>query len=263
MPISRDDGDTGLVGPRGDDRLEMGLVVRQTFGVIARNAGPIVLIALIVAIASSILSLGVGRLISGWRLPYGTGGSAGLDGIIAATLQPLGVAAITQITIGDLGGRQASLGAAIRTGLRLMLPLLALGLAIAIGIIVGLVVLIVPGVLLTLRWLVATPVRVAEGPSVSRALQRSAELTAGSRWRLLGLTAAYFTMAVIMYAAFGLLAEALVRAMGDRSLIDSAVDIVTGTIQTIISSTGVAVCYVKLRELREGATPNDLAAVFA
>ena len=117
--------------------------------------------------------------------------------------------------------------------------------------------------MLTLRWLVATSVRVAEGPSVSRALQRSAELTRGSRWRLLALCVAYAVLAILLSLALGKLGSGIGSGFGsgDR-LVTAAVQILGGTIQTVITATGISVCYMQLRQLREGATPNQLAAVF-
>ncbi len=247
------------------ERFDMGLAVRQTFGVIGRNFAPIAFVALVVGILIFALSYGSGMIVGFLQLPYGSRIGSILGGLIGLVLQPLPVAVITQIAINDLAGRTGGLGTAAQTGLRLLFPLLMLGLVSGIAIVLGFILVIVPGLMLAIRWLVATPVRVAEGPSVRRALSRSAELTSGSRWRLLGLFIAYLVLVLLVQWGFTLLVGNLTSGLGPqaRTLVGAGSNILLGTVQSVISATGTAVCYVQLRQLREGATPNQLAAVFA
>jgi hypothetical protein len=59
--------------------------------------------------------------------------------------------------------------------------LLAVSILMGIGVGLGLVLLIVPGILLAIRWAVATPVVVLEGLGARAAMRRSQELVAGHR----------------------------------------------------------------------------------
>ena len=60
------------------------------------------------------------------------------------------------------------------------------GLSLAIGIAVGIgcIFLLVPGILLMLRWSLAVPAKVLENRGVGDAMSRSSELTQGNRGRI-------------------------------------------------------------------------------
>ncbi len=61
-----------------------------------------------------------------------------------------------------------------------------IGLSLSVGLLVGLacLALIVPGILLAIRWSLAVPAKVLEGKDVGAAMSRSSELTRGSRGRI-------------------------------------------------------------------------------
>jgi hypothetical protein len=61
-----------------------------------------------------------------------------------------------------------------------------IGLSLSVGFLVGLacLALIVPGVLLAIRWSLAVPVKVLENKSVGDSMSRSSDLTAGNRGRI-------------------------------------------------------------------------------
>jgi hypothetical protein len=61
-----------------------------------------------------------------------------------------------------------------------------IGLSLSVGFLVGLacLALIVPGILLAIRWSIAVPVKVLENKSVGESMSRSSELTQGNRGRI-------------------------------------------------------------------------------
>lgn len=65
----------------------------------------------------------------------------------------------------------------------------ALGASIlsGIAILIGLILLIVPGAMLFARWALILPVIIREDVGVQAAMGRSADLTKGSRWHMIGL----------------------------------------------------------------------------
>ena len=77
-------------------------------------------------------------------------------------------------------------------------------LSIVVGILVaiGFVFLIIPGIILTLMWIVSTPAMMVENKGVFDSMGRSSELTKGNRWRILDvgllLLIAYFVVAMIV-----------------------------------------------------------------
>jgi len=68
-----------------------------------------------------------------------------------------------------------------------LLPALGIAILVGLGVMVGLTLLIVPGIILFLRWCVAVPVLVQERQGVLASMGRSAALTQGNRWALFGL----------------------------------------------------------------------------
>jgi|GEM_PF-2968925 len=85
------------------------------------------------------------------------------------------------------------------------LPILLIGLVTGVLTALGFMLLIIPGVFLAVLWSVATPALLVEDLSLGKALDRSAELTKGYRWQILGL----FLIAAAIALAAGAFWEAL------------------------------------------------------
>ena len=82
-------------------------------------------------------------------------------------------------------------------------PLIVAGILASIGIGIGLVLLIAPGLYLLTLWALIVPAIVLEGKGIGDSFSRSAELTAGHRWAVLGI-------AVITVIASGVVGNVLV-----------------------------------------------------
>jgi hypothetical protein len=106
---------------------------------------------------------------------------------------------------------------------------------------------------------------VVEHTGVFGAISRSAELTRGRRWPLLGLLVIYavassavrgVAQGVLTAAAIGLSPAASHAAT--NILLQPLLSVVTG----LVAAAGVASIYYELRSSREGVGPEALAAVF-
>ena len=75
--------------------------------------------------------------------------------------------------------------------------LCALILAVGILTALGFLLLIIPGILLTIRWSVVVPVTVLEDVGVGESMTRSADLTQGDWLRIFGIYFIYFVVALI------------------------------------------------------------------
>ena len=172
---------------------------------------------------------------------------------------------LTRATVAQSEGRKASLGESARAGLIVIIPLIGLALLTSVGITLGLVLLIVPGVMLMVAWSVATPVLVEERQGIIESIQRSNDLTRGSRSKIflllvvVGILAALATGAVEMMvgldeadplASFGNPAYLLLS-----TLVGTVVSLISGTIQSAI--------YVELRDCKEGPRTAHLEQVFS
>jgi hypothetical protein len=67
------------------------------------------------------------------------------------------------------------------------IPLLLLSIVTGVLTVLGFLALVIPGIFLTILWSVAAPALVVEHLTLNQALNRSADLTKGFRWQVLGL----------------------------------------------------------------------------
>ena len=98
---------------------------------------------------------------------------------------------------------------------------------------------------------------VQERRGVFGSMTRSAELTKGSRWALLGL----WMIVVVGAIALEMVLEKIYPAVGTIAAlsIDGASTAVVYMVSTIIP----AVSYVELRQVKEGASVDELAEIFS
>jgi hypothetical protein len=126
-----------------------------------------------------------------------------------------------------------------------------------LGIALGFLALIVPGVLLALRWSVVAQVAAVEHGGWIPSLSRSRALTRGHYWHIFGL----FVITALVNGGLGFAAAAL--PLGSTSGAASvAVGIATHTITASFSALTLAILYFDLRARAAGgphvrSTPED------
>jgi hypothetical protein len=162
-------------------------------------------------------------------------------------------AALTYGTVQDLRGQRAGIVDNLRGGLARS-GHIATG-ALQYGLLLGLatLLLIVPGILLYLRWWVFMPAMVIEDLTPSASFERSKELTQGRRWAIFGLSALILVIEIAVM--FGLVM--LLEGLGGSIIIT-----VLGVLFTTFSSVVAAVGYYHLRVEKEGVIIDDIAKVF-
>ncbi len=245
--------------------FEMGQVVSQTFGVIGRNAVSIFIVCFAMTLTGVLLGAAAhfGLLGASLSSQLWLNYLASLvSGIVTHAILLSGV---TVIVMTDLDGRPVSFSRALQLGLQVCLPVMAIDVLILLGVFVGIILLIVPGLMLMVWWLVAVPVRVVEGPMIGGALARSRSLTKGCRWPIFALILGYVVLAGLVQgglilAAGGYVAYTVNVAGYDPMTVGAGA--VAGSILSAISTAGVSTIYAELRRIKEGASPNRLAAVF-
>jgi hypothetical protein len=260
------------IADTGGARFDMGRVISRTFGVIGRNLITMFVLSLIVAIPMLVLNV--------WNYDDALGMVAGaqfdpnfilvsvtswLIYVIAAFMLQAGV---VHIAVRDLNSQPASIGDAISTGLRHVIPLILIAIVSTIGIAIGLVLLIVPGIILGMMWAVSVPARVVERTGIFESLGRSSDLTKGHRWAIFGLVVAYVLLSVALSLALlpiqAQVMMAVVQGTGPSTTfyLFFGVSTVITMIQSVIASAGIAAIYYELRVVKEGIGPEALAAVF-
>lgn len=135
-----------------------------------------------------------------------------------------------------------------------------LSLLSGIAIVIGLVLLIVPGLMLFTRWAVALPALLREELGVTAAMGRSSELTAGNRWRILGLALLMWVPFFVVLVLIG----ALAGAFGGESALDSLPFNIFANLAGAAISVVTSICwteaYLRLSGQEEG---HRLADIFA
>ena len=242
-----------------DAKIDISRVLNNMFGVIGRH--PFVYLGLsllIVGIPNALLQTMDGNILTGaggysFTASYGSQGLGFIALMLCGTLLQ---ATLIVATINDLGGKPVLLGDCFAKAVQKILPLLGLGIVTAIGIGFGFLLLIVPGVILLLMWMVATPVMMAEDKGVFDSLTRSAQLTSGSKGMLFVLVIIFAVLSMIIATFLGFFGMMGATALGLFTMI---INTITGALQ----GAGVASVYVDLRTAKEGTDTDALADVFA
>jgi hypothetical protein len=172
---------------------------------------------------------------------------------------------ISTIAIQHLRGRPASFAESLRVGITRLLPILGTSICSGFLVLLGAVLLIFPGLILFIRYYVAVPACVIDETGPLESMTRSAELTSGYRWQILGLllfyvviTIIFGTVIVIIYGVAGIRADA--RVPNDMGLLVSQI-ILNG----FLAGFGCvleAVAYHDLRIAKDGIDTDRLALVF-
>jgi len=169
------------------------------------------------------------------------------------------VAAAIRGALDHFAGLKPRFGSALHASVRYFLPLFAIQFLTSLGIVAGLLLLIAPGLYLAASWSVASVVRVAEFSSSQSAIGRSAELTKGYRWPILGLLMMFLIgYALLIWLSgvrFGPPTAQLVWSVVASVIADSAYEVFMGV--------GLAAIYWELIHLRGGVIPAAITEIFA
>ncbi|MBO0905506.1 hypothetical protein [Jiella sonneratiae] len=156
-------------------------------------------------------------------------------------------------------GRDANVGAYVATALRAMLPLIVLSIVAWILIGLGFAVFVVPGLWLLGVLAVYVPAIVVEGAGFG-ALGRSARLTKGYRWPIVGFVVLVYVLFYLAGIALGFVGG---RVVGVSPVLFLLLQGIVSGLSAAFASIAVAVAYARLREIKDGVGFADLADVFA
>jgi hypothetical protein len=239
--------------------------ISRTFSVLRRQAIPYALLCLATFVPPCVLLLATAALPSGPRTVFHAGAQnfhvyperfLMLPVLLCSfALVPLGAAMVQLATMRELEGERPSLDAVARQAGARFLPLLACTACGWLAVAGGCLLLIVPGVIAALALSVAGQVCVAERLGPIESLVRSAALTKGNRWRILGF---YLVVAGIFFAIS--IAEGLAEA--NLGIVGVLAGIVLTGFSEAFWATACAVQYIDLRLCREGVSTERIAAVF-
>jgi hypothetical protein len=247
-------------------QLDVGGVIRQSFSVTLSNLpsfglmalllySPALLVHLVAAVAP--VEPDVATLISL------------LGSLLKELLKLVLTGALTFGVINQLRDEPASIGETIQMGLGSLGRVLLVSLRVGIVTLLGTLLCVVPGIIAACMNWVAVPVAVIERPGVRASLDRSHDLTSGTRTgvfavllvigMIVGVVSFVATAAITMVSA----------SLGDGKELVGPAYAITQLVLTLVmipfeclQATSAAVGYHDLRVHREGADVEDLVRVF-
>ena len=242
--------------------VDVGRVISRGFATLSANFLPFLLISLVLAGLPS-FALQYWRWITPAdpRLDWTWALGALLLSLVASTLL---TGALVRSTILHVGGRDPAPGASALLALRLLPALIGLSVLLAVAIGIGLVLLIVPGVMIYCATSVAVPALMEENCGVFGSIERSRELTRGSRWPIFAIVVLLWIIGAVIAGVAGQIAMlGADETTGPVSAVAAIAEAMSGSLSTMIIAVVTAALYVELREVKEGASIHALADVFA
>lgn len=255
-------------------QVDLGRVVARTFAIMKANAAVLAVLGLVLQLLPWLLLTVSGQ---GFQMsmtqevvssdgsrpvppnPFALAPWLGVTSLVSLVLNCVFAGAVTHVALADGQAGRSPLGAALKTGVRTCLPLLGMAILAWLGISFGLMLLFVPGLMLMTMWAVAAPARVAEPIGVFAAFGRSRALTKGHRWTIFALLLAGL---VVFALLVGLSVNLSLSGAAGNALAQVPGAIGSMVVQVAIG-VALAALYAELRAAREGARPEELAAVFA
>jgi uncharacterized membrane protein len=167
----------------------------------------------------------------------------------------VGLAVILYAAFQAMRGRPVQITDAIRRGLS------------RLGISIGFLLLVIPGIMLFIRWSAALPACVVEGLGPLASMKRSAELTKGNRWKIFGMYVLVWLVGIVLIAIiggiiFGLIGAASVAGLSRGFGVGSVISLVLSAVLTAYVNVLLVMVYHDLRVAKEGVDTEQIAAVF-
>jgi hypothetical protein len=259
----------GAGAPAGAQPLTVGEILVAAFDLYRQQAVALWTIVAVVVIPAQALIVIVERLILSGGQSRAIGGtiyttdSTGLLAIVVIVVTFLSVI----VTIGALskclldaytghpsGWRHSLQFAADRVG-----PLAWLAIISGVLLAIGYILLIIPGIFLTISWIVAVPVVMFEGSSAFAALRRSYDLVQGRWWATFGaLVLAIIALIGIAFVLGALLGGVSTNHISLILVIGGIGRIIAALVTYPIVAAVSAVIYIDLRVRKEHVDPREL-----
>jgi hypothetical protein len=144
----------------------------------------------------------------------------------------------------------------LQRSLARFLPILGFAILYAIALMVGFILLIIPGIILFIMWTVALPACVVEGLGPVDCMSRSAELTKGYRWKILGIVILLSIISGVINWILGMIA-----AQGGI-ITRAAITLLWTGVWSAYWNCVLVMIYHDLRVVKEGTDTAQIASIF-
>jgi hypothetical protein len=244
-------------------RLHVGRVVRFTLQLVRLHLPRLMILSPLVAVPAAILRYREGAFPDAnlWDLALALPFAAYTMGAALMT------ATVTRMIVPDGAGHYPTFGQSIAAVVSDLPALATIGLVSNVLVLLGIFMLVVPGLILGVLLALLIPVRTIEQTNFVRTGVRSAVLTKGNRWAILGLLIAVIVLEIVGDIVVNIvLGDPALAGYSDAVQSNGAAAIVASALITTAVSflgvTGTAVLYCELRRIVDGPAPRELAAEF-
>jgi hypothetical protein len=232
--------------------LDFEHIVKRSLGVLSGNIAFFgVAAVLLVGLPSYLLK---GDMLDRDVLERGFDAGWSLTGLILMAAQIMLSAVVMYATAQHLRGAPVQFEPALRRGLQVMLSVWLTALLLWAIFSLGKMLVFIPYLIARMILFVTIPVAVLEEASPVKALLRSADLTSGHRWGLLGYT--------IMLWVLGLLAGWIMHILLGVVGLEDIASMVTSALIAAFDAVAVTVIYYDLRQAKDGTRAQDVAYIF-
>jgi len=223
--------------------LDIGGVFEATTDLWKKTFGTVWIVALILMVPAGIIS----------GLLSDEGSFLNLIGSLVQMVANVWLAATVVRIVQDAeadGRVDAGIGELFGSVTHKIVSLILLSIVLWILITIGFILLIIPGVILTLMWVVSVPTMVVEDKGVFDSMSRSADLTKDNRMRILGV-------GILLIAAYVVIILAVLLLASITPVLGIVVGIALAVVIYPWVSIVLAVLYFRLREAKgEGVVPD-------
>lgn len=250
--------------------LGVGAIVSESFSILLKHFVSVILLALV----PTLIGFAISGVLTGWEVALGISPPvyAGIGDLVPTVLSTiaqmvaygLSTALLVQMAYDAKLGRPLQLGRYVNPALAAAVPIAVLSIASGILITLGLIAVIIPGL-----WIYAVfsmmPAAVVIEKVGFGGLGRSAALTKEYRWPILGATFLILIINIVIGLVTGFIVGLILAGVGG-GFVGIVVGVllfsVINSIGTGLGSIAVALIYARLREIKEGTSVRDIAAVF-
>ena len=236
--------------------FRMGEVLVRTWNILSRHFLTFILLVGIAEILPLVVNLYIQRedeaIPAGWQAYAVVFGSRLLGGVLSIFAQAIVIYAAFQ----DLRGRQPNAAESARVGLSRIFPVIIASLMTALVIGVGLLLCVIPGLIALTAMAVVIPACVVEQLGPIDSMSRSADLTAGHRWPILGVGVAYVVITLVVTLCLAVVSS------NKTTVATQLAEWIWGVLAGSFTSVYAAILYHDLRAVREGIGIDEIASVF-
>lgn len=256
--------------------LGVGNIIGETFSIFFKNIAKIASLAFV----PSVLALIVSGVTVGWGLTFGTvdplsepgalpgagfGIGIAVSSIFGMIAYGLTIGLLVQVAYDAKQGRSRSFMAYFAPAMRSLVPLVLVIILVTIMVSLAMIALVIPGLWVYAVFSVVIPAIVIERTGFG-GMRRSAELTKDYRWPIVGALFVVIILTFVLSIVVGFVAGLIAAAVGNSGIFGILVSLVIyGLLYAVtygLSSVSIALIYARLREIKEGVSVDELAAVF-